>query len=248
MAPPPPEPGFPAIRTAGLNGMLVSFADSMSEPANRAALAFRAALNRAAPDGVEETASSLVSVFLHFDAARLKRADLRARLADLLASRDWYGAPLPPGRRLWRIPTIYGTDLAPQLDEAAAGAGLSAEQAIHDLGAARVRVLSIGFAPGQPYLGPLAPKWDLARQTRLTAQVPEGALVLAVRQFTLFAAPAPTGWRHVGQTAFRCFRRGERHPFPLAPGDEVRFEPAERADYGRLREDEAGGATCEEIA
>ena len=177
-----------------------------------------------------------------------RRDHLRARLADLLASRDWYGAPLPPGRRLWRIPTIYGTDLAPQLDEAAAGAGLSAEQAIHDLGAARVRVLSIGFAPGQPYLGPLAPKWDLARQTRLTAQVPEGALVLAVRQFTLFAAPAPTGWRHVGQTAFRCFRRGERHPFPLAPGDEVRFEPAERADYGRLREDEAGGATCEEIA
>ncbi|MFV0514966.1 MAG: 5-oxoprolinase subunit B family protein [Jhaorihella sp.] len=248
MAPPPPEPCFPAIRTAGLNGMLVRFADRMSEPANRAALAFRVALEGSAPEGVEETASSLVSVLVRFDPARLGHDALRACLGGLLDSRDWYGAPLPPGRRLWRIPTIFGTDLAPQLDEAAAEAGLSPEQAIQELGAVRVRVLTIGFAPGQPYLGPLGPQWDLARQTRLTARVPEGALVLAVRQFTLFAAPAPTGWRHVGQTAFRCFRRGGARPFSLAPGDEVRFEPAEPADYDRLREDAAGGAVCEEIA
>ena len=35
-------PGFPIIRTAGIDGMLVSFGDRLSEPANRAAIAFRA--------------------------------------------------------------------------------------------------------------------------------------------------------------------------------------------------------------
>ena len=33
---------WPLIRTVGLSGMLVTFAPQMSEPANRAALAFRA--------------------------------------------------------------------------------------------------------------------------------------------------------------------------------------------------------------
>ena len=39
---------WPKIRTVGVDGMLVSFGDRLSEPANRAALAFRAALDRAA--------------------------------------------------------------------------------------------------------------------------------------------------------------------------------------------------------
>ena len=30
-------PGFPIIRTAGIDGMLVSFGDRLSEPANRSA-------------------------------------------------------------------------------------------------------------------------------------------------------------------------------------------------------------------
>ena len=36
---------WPKIRTVGLSGILVSFADKLSEPANRAALAFRAAID-----------------------------------------------------------------------------------------------------------------------------------------------------------------------------------------------------------
>jgi allophanate hydrolase subunit 1 len=68
-----------------------------------------------------------------------------------------------------------------------------------------VRVLAVGFAPGQPYLGPLGEEWNLPRLKALQ-QVPAGALVQAISQFVLFTGPAPTGWRHVGQTAFRCFR------------------------------------------
>jgi len=92
---------FPRIGRVGLDGMLVSVGDALSEPANRAALAFRGALDHASPAGVGESATSLVSTFLRFDA--------------LLDSRDWYAADLPGGRTLWRIPTVYGTDLAPQL-------------------------------------------------------------------------------------------------------------------------------------
>jgi KipI family sensor histidine kinase inhibitor len=227
--------------------MLVSFSDRLSEPANRAALAFRAALRQELPAGVSETSASLASVYIRFDPGVLSHAALTAWLQEKL-QRDWYSAALPEGRSLWRVPTVYGTDLAPQLAEAADLAGMSEAQAIEALGAARVRVLTIGFGPGQPYLGTLGQEWDLPRQTALSAQVPAGALVLAVRQFVLFSAPAPTGWRHVGQTGFRLFDPGRARPFALSPGDEVVFEPVARADFLRLRTaDPECGVRAEEI-
>jgi len=244
-----PAATFPVIRNIGLDGMLVTFSDMLGEPSNRAALAFHAALERAGWDQIGETSTSLASAFVRFDPLHLSHADLRARLTELLHARDWYRADLPPGRRLWRVPCVYGTDLAPQLAEAADAAGMSEAQAIDCLGAARVRVLAIGFAPGQPYLGPLGPEWNLPRLKALQ-QVPAGALVQAISQFVLFTAPAPTGWRHVGQTGFRCFRPDQPVPIPLTPGDELVFEPVSRADLIRIQDrDEtgAGGATSQGI-
>ena len=242
-------PAFPVIRNIGLDGMLVTFSDQLSEPSNRAALAFHAALDSALGDEVGETSTSLASAFVRFDPLHLLHADLRAQLTELLQSRDWYHADMPPGRRLWRCPCVYGTDLAPQLGEAAEAAGLSEAQAIEQLGSARVRVLAIGFAPGQPYLGPLGAHWNLPRLKALQ-QVPAGALVQAISQFVLFTGPAPTGWRHVGQTAFRCFRPDGAVPIPLTPGDEMVFEPVSRDDLIRIRDnddDGSGGAVSERI-
>ncbi|WP_256385540.1 allophanate hydrolase subunit 1 [Pseudophaeobacter sp. EL27] len=240
---------FPIIRTAGLDGMLVTFADALSEPSNRATLAFSEAVKACAWPGVQEVSTSLASVFLRFDSAALCHAALKDLLLALLETQDWQQAALPPGRRLWRVPTVFGTGLAPQLAEAADAAGMSEAQAVESLGSARVRVLTIGFAPGQPYLGPLGAEWNLPRQTELTPQVPTGALVLAISQFVLFATTAPTGWRHVGQTGFRGFQLGAEDPIALRPGDEMIFTPVSRSDYDRfcLEDSHFGGASREEI-
>lgn len=238
-------PGFPAIRTVGVNGFLVSFADKLDERANRAALAFRAALERESWPGVAECATSLVSAFLQLDLAAIDHETLRARLEALLASRDWYDAPLPGGRRLWRVPVVFGRDTGPQLAEAAELAGQSVDDAVATLCAAPMRVQTIGFAPGQPYLGRLPENWDIPRQTGLSPHVPEGALVVAIRQLIVFSVGTPTGWRHIGQTGLRLFRPESDTPFLLRPGDEVLFHPAE--DLDRLRAATDGGAVAEAL-
>lgn len=243
----PPSASWPLIRTAGFDGFLISFSDRLSEAANRAALAFRDAVERAGWDGVEETSATLVSAYLRFDPLWRDHATMRAALERLLASRDWFDAALPGGRRLWRIPTVYGAGLAPQLDEAAQLAGLTPEAAVDSLSRARVRVQTIGFAPGQPYLGELPADWDIPRQTSLTAKVPMGALTVAIRQIVLFSVEAPTGWRHVGQTAFRLFRPEADEPFVLRPGDEAIFEAVSPERLAALRDDPDGGATAEAL-
>jgi len=247
-SPHPRAAEFPRIAFLGFDGLLVSFGDRLSEPANRAALAVRHALEREGWDGVEETTASLVSTYVRFDPLAVEAAALRDRLAELVASRDWTTADLPAGRRLWRVPAVFGTDLAPQLAEAAALAGLTPEQAVAEIAATRLRVQTIGFAPGQPYLGELPDHWTIPRQTDLTPRVPVGALCVAIRQMTLFSVSTPTGWRHVAQTALRLFRPEAEAPFLLRPGDEVLFQPVDRAAHDRLRDEGTdGGAVAEAL-
>ena len=236
----------PVVHTIGVDGMLVSFSDTLDEAANRAALAFREALEGADLQGVLETSTSLASVYLRFDLRAVDHSAMRAAIDALLHGTDWYGAPLPSGRTLWRVPAVFGTDLAPQLDEAAAMAGLSPDQAISALCAEPLRVQAIGFAPGQPYLGQLPPEWDIPRQTGLTPQVPEGALAVAIRQMVLFSVSTPTGWRHVGQTALPLFRPDQPEPFTLRPGDDVQFVAVTREEFENIRRNDAlGGATSQ---
>lgn len=242
-----PPTTWPTIRTVGLEGLLISFGDALSEPANRAALAFRSAIDAQAWDGVEETSTSLVSTFVRFAPKHLSHAALSEKLQELLNSADWYTAALPSGRRFFRVPTVYGTELAPQLEEAAQVAGLSVEDAVRTLSEARVRVQTIGFAPGQPYLGSLPDCWDIPRQQGLTPQVPEGALVVAIRQFVLFSVSTPTGWRHVGQTGFRLFRPEAKEPFVLRPGDEAQFYEISPEQYQHAKNDPNGGAEWETV-
>lgn len=239
---------WPCIRSVGFDGILVSFGDQLNEPANRAALAFRAEVNRQGWSEVEETSTSLVSCFLRFDPLDPAATGLASRLKTLLETRDWYQAELPRGRRAWRIPTVYGTDLAPQLAEAAAAAGLSEQAAIESLSNIKVRVQTIGFAPGLPYLGALPECWDIPRQQALTTRIPEGALTVAIRQMVLFPVSTPTGWRHVGQTAIQLFRPDSDSPFVLRPGDEVEFPSISREAYENMRKSGPdGGAVWEEI-
>ncbi|MEM1289309.1 MAG: allophanate hydrolase subunit 1 [Pseudomonadota bacterium] len=226
----------------------MTFSPALSEPANRAALAFRAAIDNACWEGVEETATSLVSTYIRFDLSQQDHQSVRKLLVDLLSERAWLKADFPKGRRLWRIPTVYGGEAGPQLEEAARAAGLSVTDAIDSLSSTRVRVQTIGFAPGMPYLGELPQQWDLPRLTELTKKAPAGALCVAIRQLVMFPAATPTGWRQVGRTALQLFRPETEQPFVLRPGDEVQFVSISADALESAKREPDGGAVAEPLS
>jgi KipI family sensor histidine kinase inhibitor len=241
-------PFTPLIRSVGLNGLLVTFGDRATDAANRAAIAFRSAVDAQGWSEVAESSSTLVSAFFRVDLAEHRFEEMKDRLSEILDTQDWAAAALPSGRALWTIPATFGGTRAPQLNEAAEAAGLTVAEAERDLTTTRLRVLTLGFAPGQPYLGTMGEAWNVPRQVGLTPNVPAGALVAAVRQICLFAKDTPTGWRHVGQSAFACFRPRSETPFPLAPGDEVQFAAVSESELARIEannSDGAGGAVRE---
>ncbi len=236
------------ILPLGPDGVLVRFADALSDAANRAALAFRADLETAALTGVVETATSLTSVFLRFRPDLTTRATLVEALTERLGTRDWLAADLPGGRTLWHIPAVFDGPHAPDLAEVARQIGRDPDRAIAELTATPVRVLALGFAPGQPYLGFLDEHWNIPRRTEVTPEVPQGAVVVAVRQVIPFANPAPTGWWQIGRTAFRCYDPALEPALPLSPGDEIRFQSVPLATWERLLTAPRGGAETEALA
>ncbi len=237
----------PTIRTVGFDGFLVTFGNSLSEATNRSALAFRAAVDVAGLDGVLETSTSLVSAYIRFDPLSVAHDRMQSQIEALLADRDWSIEPISSKRTLWRVPVALGGDAGPQLAEAAALAGMSEEEAIQSITGTRLRVQTIGFAPGMPYLGELPLAWDIPRQSQLTAQVPRGGLCVAIRQMVLFPNQTPTGWRHIGQTRIRLFRPESERPFVLSPGDEVAFESVSIESLEAIGDDPDGGAVPEAL-
>ncbi|MBY6048955.1 5-oxoprolinase subunit B family protein [Vannielia litorea] len=231
----------PEILPLGQDGVLVRFARAVSPEASAAVARFAAEAEGLAG----EVAPALASVLLRFDPAQVDRAELVARIEELLDEREWRGLKDPTPARRWRVPVALD---GPQLGEAAELAGLSEAEACEEFLTTELRVRAIGFAPGMPYLGFLPEHWNIPRQTDLTPKVPAGALVVAVRQLVLFPTESVTGWRMVGRCAFRPFRRGAKEPFPLAPGDALRFERVEATELERLEAEPLGGAVCEEIA
>ncbi|MEL7179990.1 MAG: carboxyltransferase domain-containing protein [Pseudomonadota bacterium] len=232
------------IRPLGVDGVLVRFARTLTEEANARALSFRALVEEAAITGVTDAASSLVSVRVGFDPELTSRYAVTKALSSLINTDE---ATVAGPRRLWRIPAAFGTDFAPQLSEAATLAGITPAQAVADIAATQVCVIAIGFAPGQPYLGMLRDHWNIPRQTELTKALPQGALITAVRQLIIWAADAPTGWRHIGQTAFRVYMPEKLTPFAFEPGDAVQFQPVSDTDFRAIQanKDTNGGAICE---
>ncbi len=233
----------------GPDGILVRFAEGLSDAANRAALAYRGAVVAAEVAGVTEVASSLTSVLVRFRPDQITREALSSQLAVLLRGTDWREMELPSGRRLWKLPVVFGDDYGPELVKVATEVGLSPESAVADICRSRLRVLALGFAPGQPYLGFLAEKWDIPRRKDVTAQVPPGAIVVAVQQVIPFSNAAPTGWKQVGRTPFRCFSTDRPAPVALTAGDEIVFHAVEPAQFDILTaaRDGLGGATFEAI-
>lgn len=238
----PPDLPPPEIHPFGLDAVLVRFTLHWSEHANRAAQRLAADLSRAPLPGQTEAAPGLGSVLLRLNREVTSQAALIAALQTRLAAPPPAQAKETPRR--WLVPACFGGEAGPDLAAAARLAGRSETALVAELCATDLRVLALGFAPGQPYLGPLPEHWQMPRLPALTPRVPAGTLATALAQLVLFTAASPTGWRALGRTALRPFAPLAAQPFALAPGDILRFSETSEAQIAALEAlgDPLGGA------
>lgn len=243
---PPHIAPVPELLPLGADGIVVRFGRRVGAPVSAAVLAFQARLVELALPELVEIAPSLTSVLVRFDPAVSRRATIETRLREVLQS-EIADPALPAPKRIWHVPVSFGGAFGPDLTQVADVMGVTPQNAVQQVLDAPLRVLALGFAPGQPYLGYLSDGWDIPRKSELTPQVSAGALVAALRQLVLFNNASATGWHQIGETAFRPFRQGRGEPFLLCAGDAVRFHAVGVSEYADLKaaDDGLGGARCE---
>jgi KipI family sensor histidine kinase inhibitor len=205
------------LQPLGDRAILVRFGDSLSEAANREAIAFAARLDEDCPEGVEEIAPGLVSVLVRIAAD----ADFR-RLSGELRLRVGEAAVAEATARHTVDVHFDGEDIA----EVAAMLQVSVAEFVRQHNAHPLRVLATGFAPGFVYCGFHATSLIVPRREAIRLMVPAGTVLFAAGQTAIAATPIRTGWHVIGRTGFQNFDPAHDPPTTLAAGDEIAFREA----------------------
>ena len=192
------------------------------------AAAWSASIRAASLPGVADVALAYATVAVHADPDRVEDWDawaarLRAVAVDAPADQ--------PAGRILRIPTWYdGADLA----DVAAAIGATPAEVVALHAGRDYRVFAVGFLPGFPYAGYLSgPLAGLPRKPSPRPRVPAGSVAIAGRQTGIYPGESPGGWHLLGRTPCRVVDLAAGI-FPIEPGDHLRFEPIDRAEFDRL--------------
>ncbi|MEJ5219268.1 carboxyltransferase domain-containing protein [Cognatishimia sp. D5M38] len=234
-------PEQPVILPLGLTSLIVRFGLTARPELTVAVRAFVADLTSDPIAGVAQVAGSLTTVMVEVDGDSAVRAGVTKALQERLDARDWSKVTRPDPLRRWTIPIAFGDAYGPDLTKAAGATGLSDTDAVAELCAQEVEVLTLGFAPGQAYLGFLPERWDIPRMSAINPSVPAGALILAIRQVIIFTNENPTGWHHIGQSGFLPFALDRTEPILLRAGDVLRFEAVASSEMASILADNADG-------
>jgi len=184
---------------------------------------------------LRDVVPALGGVALHFDAT-LQMNPLQAA-SDLVEECLKKGLPAPKEfEREVEVPVCYEADFAPDLEEVAKKAGLSAVEVAMRHAANEYRVLMIGFAPGHAYMGGLDAKLAVPRRATPRTGVPAGAVAIANDQTVVYPYAISGGWNVIGRTPVVVFDPARARPSLFAPGDRVRFTPIPRTEFVRITE------------
>ncbi|HVB94570.1 MAG TPA: carboxyltransferase domain-containing protein [Acidimicrobiales bacterium] len=183
-----------------------------------------------APVAVGDIVVGFRSVVVHVDPLTNDPGRCESWLAGLEGS-PWAGSepgPLPAPARRIDVPATFD---GPDLGEAAAAAGITADAVVELLTGCELRVAFLGFSPGFPYLVGLPPALEgIHRRATPRTSVPAGSVALAGGFAAIYPHTTPGGWMLVGRTSLPLFDP-EVPPYArLRAGDLVRFRKPDRAD------------------
>ncbi len=220
----------PRLMPSGDTALVIEFGDRIDREINARVIALADRIWLAEITGIVEMVPTFRSLMVHYDPIILGYGALcdriRALLPDLSA--------IAHQHRLWVLPTCFGGEHGPDLDDVARRTGLRSSEVIAELTAHSYHVYCLGFLPGWPYMGDLPDSLSLPRRENPRTKVPMGAVCIAQKMTGVYPLESPGGWHLLGRTPVRMFDMRRPQPVLLSPGDEVRYTPISAAAFADL--------------
>jgi len=178
---------------------------------------------------------SYTTLMVHYDLMALSPDQARALI--VRAMTDLSPDALASGTR-HVLPVWYDLSVGPELTLLSNRSGLSVEEVIRRHCGREYQVFALGFAPGFAFMGLVDDVLAAPRLNTPRKRVAAGSVGIAERQTAAYPVVSPGGWNLIGRTPALLFDR-ERDGYSLMqPGDTVRFEAVDHAEFMRLGGDD----------
>ena len=224
----------PKLLALGDAAVLIEFSDHLDLCTNaRIQMLAKAIRHRRIP-WIRDVVPALATLAVHVDPVSLGFTDPIEPVRNLLTQCLGEGMTAGQSFKQVQIPICYETEFGLDLDEISKLTGLSIDQVVQTHQQSEFMVLMVGFAPGHPYLGGLAPSLSVPRRSAPRVKMPCGAVAIANAQCVVYPFEIPGGWSVVGRTPLRVFDANRQQPSLFEPGDQVRFERIDRGEFDEL--------------
>lgn len=229
----------PKLLAAGDTALVVEYGAAVDPAINARVVALAEALSARKLEGIVDLVATFRSLMIHYDPLRLPHSALVSEVHKLLHVKGEAGQK----GRLWVLPTLYGEEEGPDLEDVARETGHTPEEVIRLHSETEYTVYMMGFLPGLPYLGLLPEQLALPRRVEPRVRVPAGSVSIATNLANVYPSESPGGWHILGRTPIRLFDLKRDPPILLTSGDRIRFHPVDRETYGAFEERALQGDT-----
>ncbi len=172
------------------------------------------------------------SLLIDFNALKVTHAELEVILRARMARLNEVHLPAPKN---FEIPTCYGGEHGPDLNEVASLHGISPGQVIELHSSSTYTVYFLGFIPGFAYLGELPEMLRTPRFASPRRTTAAGSVGIADSQTGVYPFATPGGWRVIGRTPLAIFHPDRENMSVLNVGDLVRFVPISPTQFSAMR-------------
>ena len=225
----------PRIEVVALDCLMLRLFDEIAETNMPWMLAATQRLRSGFGAALVDLVPSYTTLMVHYDLGAVNPAQARALIEQALAGLQ---PQAQGGGQCHVLPVWYDLSVGPELTLLSQRSGLAIDEVIRRHSAHEYQVFALGFAPGFAFMGLVDEVLATPRLNTPRKRVAAGSVGIAERQTAAYPMVSPGGWNLIGRTPARLFDRGRDGYSLMQPGDTVRFEAVERAEFIKLGGDD----------
>lgn len=225
----------PRIEVVAIDCLMVRLFDAIAEANMPWMLAATQRLRSGFGAALVDLVPSYTTLMVHYDLGALNPAQARELIDQALTDLQ----PHTQGSGQCHVlPVWYDLSVGPELTLLSQRSGLAIDDVIRRHSAHEYQVFALGFAPGFAFMGLVDEILAAPRLNTPRKRVAAGSVGIAERQTAAYPVVSPGGWNLIGRTPAKLFDR-ERDGYSLMqPGDTVRFESVDHAEFIKLGGDD----------
>lgn len=225
----------PRIEVVAIDCLMVRLFDVIAEANMPWMLAATQRLRSAFGTALVDLVPSYTTLMVHYDLTALSPAEARQRIDQALADLQ----PQAQGSGQCHVlPVWYDLRVGPELSVLSQRSGLTVDEVIRRHSAHEYQVFALGFAPGFAFMGLVDEALATPRLSTPRKRVAAGSVGIAERQTAAYPVVSPGGWNLIGRTPTQLFDRDRDGYSLMQPGDTVRFEAVDHAEFIKLGGDD----------